>query len=214
MTTAAERAYHTLKSNIISGRYLPGQHLRESEIAAEMQLSRTPIREALRRLTAEQWFVQVPNYGVKVTEWSRDDIEVFFSLRILIEGYIAERAAEKITDTELDELIAIQKRYEAIAENESSNKVELQAENLKFHQTILAAAKSSWLEKIASSLVTFPVLLATYRSYDDNQLQRSISQHNDLIEAFQNHSIEWAGLIMRAHIYGAKESFLAKQEMS
>src|SRR5690606_13472244 len=158
MTTVAEHIYAVLKADIINGRYRPGQHLREVEISEEMNTSRTPIREALRRLTAEQWVTQGPNSGVKVTEWDRDDdMEVFFSLRVLIESFIAERAALMMSDEDLEKLENVQHEYRRIVAETPEETELLQKQNLLFHQALLEGAKSQWLKKIASTLVTFPV---------------------------------------------------------
>jgi DNA-binding GntR family transcriptional regulator len=211
MTTVAERIYAVLKADIINGRYRPGQHLREMEISEEMNTSRTPIREALRRLTAEQWVTQVPNSGVKVTEWDRDDdMEVFFSLRVLIEAFIAERAALMMSDEDLEQLENVQCEYRRIAAETPDETELLQKQNLLFHQALLDGAKSQWLKKIAGTLVTFPVLLATYESYEFDQIERSVRQHEDLINAIKIKSPELASSIMKAHILGAKASFLEK----
>lgn len=212
MTTVAERIYKSLKADIISGRYEPGEHLREAEIADDMKTSRTPLREALRRLMAEQWVTQVPNYGVKVTDWrGSEDMEVFFSLRVLIESYIAERAATMATADDIKKLTEIQEKYRTLVEGEGADPEALQEQNLLFHQALLDSTRSVWLSKMARTLVTLPVLLATYKSYDKAQLGRSVKQHDELLEAIRTRSVELAGAVMKTHIIGAKVSFLQKQ---
>lgn len=208
MSTVAEKIYLSLKSDIIRGRYRPGEHLRETEISEEMKTSRTPIREALRRLTAEQWVTQVPNSGVTVATWDRDDdLGVFFDLRVLIETFIAEEAARKISDEQIRDLEEIQSEYGRIIDQDPTQTEALQQQNLLFHQVLLDAAGSQWLKKVAGTLVTFPVLLATYESLNLAQIESSRRQHDEILAALRAHSSELAGAIMRNHILAAKVSF-------
>lgn len=211
MTTAAERAYLTIKSNILRGEYEAGQHIRESQVAKDTKLSRTPVREALRRLAAEQWITTVPNYGVKVNQWNKRDTEAAFSLHVLVESYAAERAAELITEQEIEALENIQAKYSALVEATKIDTDALQSENAKFHQVIVKAAGSPWLEMRAASLLVIPILLAAFKSYNRAELRRSSHQHDDLIDALKNRSSELAASVMKTHLLGGKVTFFRKR---
>ena len=89
---AVDKAYETVRSGIIAGRYLAGARLTEQEIATTVGVSRTPVREALRRLDAEGLVEFTPNLGAVVTTWSDADSDEVFDLRAMLESYSARRA--------------------------------------------------------------------------------------------------------------------------
>ena len=87
---AADKAYDTLKRRVIGGAFAPGEQLREEHIARELEISRTPVRAALKRLVDDGLATADPNRGVRVAEWTEFDIQETFDLRGLLEGYAAE----------------------------------------------------------------------------------------------------------------------------
>src|SRR5258708_39086223 len=91
-----ERVLDSLRDRILSGAYAVGFHLRESQVAAELGVSRTPIREALQRLAVEGLIDLYPNRGARVAGWSEQELEEIFGLRILLESYGARLAAPRI----------------------------------------------------------------------------------------------------------------------
>jgi hypothetical protein len=93
MTTAWEQAYLALRRCLADGTYPPGAHLREEDLATQLGVSRTPIRDALRRLDAEGWLRVVPNQGAFAAEWSLLEMVEIFDLRGMLEAHAAEHAA-------------------------------------------------------------------------------------------------------------------------
>ena len=94
---AVDRAYEAVRTGIIAGRYLAGARLTEQEIATAVGVSRTPVREALRRLDAEGLVEFTPNLGAVVTTWSEADSDEVFDLRAMLESYSARRATLRAT---------------------------------------------------------------------------------------------------------------------
>ena len=97
MARAAEKAYRTVRERILRGEYPSALRITEQEIADATGVSRTPVREALRRLQAEGFVTVIANQGAIVTEWSANDTDDVFELRALLEPYGAARAAHRIT---------------------------------------------------------------------------------------------------------------------
>src|SRR3712207_4280762 len=97
MAGAVEKAYTAIRERIITGDYAPSARITEQEISDTAGVSRTPAREALRRLQAEGFVRVVPNQGAIVTDWTEADIEEIFELRAMLEPYGAYRAAARIT---------------------------------------------------------------------------------------------------------------------
>ncbi len=114
---AAQRAYNTLRAGIIEGVHPPGARVTEQQVATSAGVSRTPVREALRRLEAEGLLRFVPHQGAFVTSWSDQDAEDIFELRAMLEGYGARLAAAKATNEDARQL-------RSLAEAQSQEAVE------------------------------------------------------------------------------------------
>src|SRR5450755_816286 len=141
---AAVRAYATVRDGILQGRYNAGSRLTEQELAAAVGVSRTPIREALRRLHAEGLVDFEPNHGAVVALFELEDAEEIFELRALLEPISARRAAERATRPMIAELHAL-----ADQQNQESTRrshgflVRIGEINDRFHRLIQQAAGSS-----------------------------------------------------------------------
>lgn len=101
---AVEHAYDGIKAAIFNQEFAPGSHLTEAMLTQRLGVSRTPIREAFRRLGAEGWLEILPDQGVRVSEWSHRDIDEVFEIRVLLESYIASRAATRIKADDIAKL--------------------------------------------------------------------------------------------------------------
>jgi DNA-binding transcriptional regulator YhcF (GntR family) len=93
----ARQAYRYIRERVISGAYAPGSRLTEEQLARELGVSRTPVREAVRQLAADGALVLKPNYGIFVGAWSRDEIAQLFDLRVMLESEITALAATNIS---------------------------------------------------------------------------------------------------------------------
>ena len=104
MSKASQSAYEAIRGRILSGEFPAGTHLKEERLAEVCGVSRTPIRDALRTLAAEDYVRVVPNRGTFVSEFSDSDIEDIFVLRSMLEGYAARMAAQRATPEQIFEL--------------------------------------------------------------------------------------------------------------
>ncbi len=207
MPTVAEKAYIAIRERVLSGEYLAGDRLREEDLAEAVGVSRTPVREALRRLDAEGLVEFVPNRGAHVAAWSQHDLEEIFDLRTLLEGYGARLAASKITQAELEELAEFAGQMEAIVEHGIVGHYrEVTLLNNRFHRLVVEAARNKRLTSLVGSLVQMPLQQRTLREYTDRSLHRSMSQHRDLIEALTIGDNVWAEAVMQAHVLGARHT--------
>jgi DNA-binding GntR family transcriptional regulator len=114
MSNAAERAYQAIRQRIMDGSFAPGAALREEMLAAEIGVSRTPVRDALRRLLADGLVESTRNRGTFVAEITTDNLLEVHQLRAMLEGFAARRAAARITAGELAELRRLADAMEAI----------------------------------------------------------------------------------------------------
>ncbi|HNP65031.1 MAG TPA: GntR family transcriptional regulator [Woeseiaceae bacterium] len=208
---AAQRAYTTLRAGIIEGAHPPGARITEQEIAESAGVSRTPVREALRRLEAEGIVRFVPHQGAFVTTWSVQDAEDIFELRAMLEGYGARLAAGKATDADVAQLrqLAVSQCEEASAR--SPGYLERIADlNSQFHHRLLQVASSARLEATLVTISSAPLVLQTFRDYDDDDLGRSAHHHLEIVEAIEAGDAAWAESVMRSHVMAARRAFRSK----
>ncbi|MEM7280907.1 MAG: GntR family transcriptional regulator [Pseudomonadota bacterium] len=205
---AARKAYEVIRSEIVEGRFAPGDRITEADIAEKAQVSRTPVREALRRLEAEGLIRFVPNQGAFVSSWGDDVVEETFELRALLEGYAARLCATRCSETQLTRLRQLAERQLHESEQRKQGYLNRITDlNEQFHQVILQAANSEQLRSMLSLLSNAPLVFQTFRDYSEADLIRSAHHHLELVEAFEAGDSEWAASVMRSHLVAARWVF-------
>ena len=210
MPTAWEQAYLALRRRLADGTFPPGAHLREDDLATQLGVSRTPIREALRRLDAEGWLRVVPNQGAFAAEWSLREIIEIFDLRAMLEAHAAEHAAIKPTRQGIAALTAACEAGEAAMHGADLAAIEqISAANVRFHETLWEMSGQNRTRATLISLAVPPMILNNFRKFDDVILRRCQAQHREITEAIATRNPSWAGAVMRAHAEAGKAFFLA-----
>lgn len=205
MSNAAIRAYHTIRDAIRDGTYQPGMQLREEQLAAEIGVSRTPVRDALRRLLADGLVETRRNYGTFVTDLTPTELLEIFEIRALLEGYAARKAAEQITEDELCELERLATEMESIAGSDDERVDSFSRLNREFHLVLARASRSRRLEKILSQMFEVPLEpLKQYRLHRLININRSNRQHREIIEALRERNPAWAALRLEAHLLSTR----------
>jgi len=207
MSKASDSAYRFIRGEILSGLLEPGASLREEALAAATGVSRTPVREALRRLEAEHLVQRSNGQRSFVASLSPDDIAEGFALRTMLEAHAAERAAARVT---VADLALLTQHNQAIATAVSRAAVDTAAfveHNRAFHGVVVAAAGSERLAAMLATVVEQPIVLRTARQYDLEAVERSHAEHAELIVAFRRGDSTWARAVMTAHIRRAYHSF-------
>lgn len=179
----ANRVYATLRGEIQSGRLPQGTRLVELDLAKNLQVSRTPVREALRRLQAEGLVELLPGRGLVVSELTTEAILDLYVVRIALEGTAAGLAARLMTPLELERLRKTQQELEqAVA---APNPKVLATLNTRFHQQICAAAKNRYLleftQRIYDWLRRFKETTLTY----PGRAQEMVVEHRALLAALE-----------------------------
>lgn len=207
MSRASDRAYSQIKRMILRAELVPGEQIREKQLAEVCGVSRTPVRDALRRLEAESLISRNESQRSFVAEWSLEDIAEAFQLRAMLEGRAAKRAAMRITADQVRALRACNRRIEAAISGDTPDIGPFLEYNRIFHATIMEAAASVRLTTILSSIVEQPVVLRTAQQYDRENLLRSHNEHQELVAAFERRDGDWAESIMAAHIHRAFHAY-------
>jgi DNA-binding GntR family transcriptional regulator len=202
INNASVAATARIRDAIVDGRLEPGRRLKEEELARELGISRTPIREALRVLQTEDLVVATPNRGAVVRAHAADELEDLYDLRALLEGHAARRAAERVTDAQIEELRASCDRFAAVSPDDLSGLVR---ENLVFHNAILELAGSARLASMAGKVIRLPLVYNSYRWYSPEQKRISVRFHTRIVDALAAHDADQAQLIMGDHVLQARD---------
>lgn len=208
MSKSSDKAYEAIRDMIVDGVFAPGAHLSEEHLSAEIGVSRTPVREALRRLEGDYFVAIRANRGARVLGWDAAAVEDLFQLRAIVEGFAARCAAERADAEEIaamrDEIIAIDK---ALTGRIKPDIERFLAANSRFHALLSGAAKNSRLSEIIKSLVAQAVVVRTAKRYTIEELQRSNFHHREMVDAIEARDGALAETVMKTHILAAGKAF-------
>ncbi len=180
--TLAEQVYSSLKRAILEGDLLPGERLKELEIAQSLGASRTPVREALSKLELEGLLKPLPSGGLTVVKLSADDVREIFGLIRVLESHAARLASGRITPEEIARLEGLCDEAERSDESHSEGLIEL---NRRFHETMISCSGSKRLQDLLSKLRS---AMQPYRivSLGSPEFRRvTVQDHRDMIEALR-----------------------------
>jgi len=209
-TRSPDDVYAAIKDAVTSGQYGAGEYLREEQLAKSLGVSRTPVREALRRLDADGWVETRPNYGVRVKAWTLQDAREIFEARLLVEPYLAGRAALSIGVSDIERLQTLADAMLEITHRPStpeSSEAWFSA-NAEFHAIITAAGNNSRLDRSLRSMKETPLIKWTFGTYSDDDRARSARQHFEIVCALKQRNAAWTEAAMRCHILAAENAVL------
>ncbi len=216
MSKASELAYERIRALILSGDLPPGEQLGEEQLARQCGVSRTPVREAFRRLETENFIYCNESKRRFVAEASMEDIKDTFELRAMLEAHAARRAANRISDRQLSELRRLNGRIGSAVNRAKPNVPAFLENNRLFHDTILEASASQRLTTMLASVAEQPVVMRTVLRRAPQNLQQAHSEHVELVSAFEARDPEWAAAVMTGHIrralYAYVDASQAKQK--
>ena len=206
--SASVAATELIRRAIVDGRLEPGRRLKEEELARELGISRTPVREALLVLQTEGLIESAPNRGATVRAHEPSDLDDLYQLRALLEGFAARLAAARIRESEVGELRASCERFVALRAEDDV--VKLVRENVRFHDVILAAARSKRLAQMVRSVIQLPLVYRSYVWYSPEQKLISEHYHRQLTVALAASDAERAELVMKEHVLEARDFLIAR----
>jgi DNA-binding GntR family transcriptional regulator len=215
----ADHAYDQIRQAIIEGRYAAGQRLIEQRLAAEFGLSRTPVREAVRRLEAEGMVVTERNRGATVRPITATEIADSYELRSRLEGLAVERAAVRATPEDLERLVDANREFtEAIPPRGDTESIEavrlLNAANRRFHVIIAEVAAYPRLAEILQRTVDTSLVFQALRHFDHPEAERSAIFHGLIAEAVAAGEGRRGAHLMEEHVLLGRDVLLAHLEAS
>lgn len=192
------RVYNALRENILNGKYKVGENLIELRIADELNVSRTPVREAIRQLELEGLVESIPNKRVTVKGISMKDMEDIYRIRRVLEGLSAKWAVEQITDEEINDL---QETYELMEFYTQKNDIDQIARlNTRFHEIIFNATKSTILKHILKDF-QFYVKWARHESLSTpGRAEEALKEHFDILQALKKRDGNGAEKYLTIHV--------------
>lgn len=194
----SSRVFHTIRENILSGKYVTEEELKEKTIGEELGVSRTPVREALRQLELEGLVTIIPNKGAYVVGISQKDIRDIYEIRSRLEGLCASWAARNITKEQLDELE--ENIYLSDFHSAKGNSEQVVELDNKFHEILYNASASKELRHVLLDFhhyvqrVRKITLAVPERAIDSNK------EHRKIVEALKSHDAAQAETLANVHM--------------
>ncbi|MEX0339157.1 MAG: GntR family transcriptional regulator [Arenibacterium sp.] len=194
--SSGEAAYDALLHALRAGVYAPGDRLREEEVGERLNLSRTPVREALRRLESDGIVEHRPRVGAVIRSLAHGEIVELYEMRMVLERTAAEMAAKHGSDVEFDALEALNDQIEAERDNPALGA----AINQDFHRALYLAGRNRFLMEAARALNNSLLLLGPTTYTDPERIDVVVRQHRDIIAALRSGEEEAAGAAAEAHL--------------
>lgn len=185
--TAQEAVLRELRRNILSSRWAPGTPIRQDAIAAELGVSRVPVREALKILEGEGQISYEPHKGYVVRELCADELEEIYRLREILEAEAIRNAVPRLTEDDLEEMKDAMVALEAL---EPSDVISLSEENRRFHAALLGAADMPRLQHFVRLLRDWADVYRALLYSDAASLRQTCQEHREIFAACLEGDVE------------------------
>jgi DNA-binding GntR family transcriptional regulator len=202
-----EVVFESVRGAIVSGMLKPGERLMEVQLAEKLGVSRTPIREAIRKLELEGLVIMIPRKGAYVADLSIKDITDVLEIRATLEGLASGLAALRITDEEIEQLKLNAKQFNAALEADDFEGI-VQAD-MEFHDNIFKATRNEKLLQINNNLREQVQRFRIMYINKSNKSKDLARDHFEIAEAISKRNIDKAEKIAKIHIENA-EKFILK----
>src|SRR5580692_12654366 len=194
--TTADAAYQALRQGILQGDLAPGERLRSDALANDLRVSRTPVREALRKLEAEG-LVERSGSGLIVREFSEKDLTELFYVREALEGMAARLAAENATPSEIAEIRELLDDMEAVRRRGALET--LRHLTGEFHQLVSRASHNNRLMRALTTLLDNVRKIQSSTLFGEGRAEQALQEHRELLAAITAGDGDRAEMLARAH---------------
>lgn len=207
----SERVYQALKHRILAGMLEPGTRLVELQLATEFSVSRTPVREALKRLTAEGLVSVDPLRGIVVSDVDARELEEIFVVREVLDGLAARLAAGRVSSTDLTKLnLLMDMMRESVKTGQWEGMVQA---NIKFHDVLHQAAGNERLRHLTRNLLDFVRRFSKQAFASQERAAEVLAEHEEIIRALEMRDADLAEKVARRHVESAR-AYLAGRYLS
>ena len=203
----SSRVYHQIRAEILKGAFIPGESVTEMGLAAQCGVSRTPVREALRQLELEGLVQLIPNKGAIILGIRPEDICDIYQIRSMLEGSVAERAAQRASEEDVRRLTEILDLTEFYITRQ--NIEQLQAMDGQFHQLIYEMSGSRMFKRVLKDLHYYIGLTRNASLKSEGRAAESLKEHRAVLDAIARHDGMQARELMTLHVGKALENVLS-----
>lgn len=194
--TVADSVYGWIKDAIVDGTFRPGEHIAQERLTELLGVSRTPVRDAMKRLEAEGLVVSKPHCGVVVFDVTEDQLMEIYEIRILLEQYCAGKACLRASEDEIDQIE--QDNYAMMSFPSTSQ--QFMAGDRRFHRDLcLLSGCTSTIEILENLWTRCEAFKAIYYSID-GKADNTLEEHARIIQAFRNRDAETVKAIINLHL--------------
>ena len=198
--------FNTLREAILRGDLEPGERLMEKQLADSMGVSRTPIREAIRKLELEGLVVMIPRKGAQVAEMTEKDIEDVLEVRAALEALAVRLACEKMSTEELEELRNVMKEFQQAAERKDV--YGMVDKDVEFHDIIFKSTQNEKLIQIVNNLreQIYRFRVAYLRRF--NRYKIIQQEHQEILQVIEKNQVEEAERVATIHIQNQEKAVI------
>jgi DNA-binding GntR family transcriptional regulator len=195
-----DQAYQKLRGLLKDGVLKPGDRVIETTIAQQLDVSRTPVRDAIRRLETEGLLDYEPRAGLVVSKLDRRSVAELYEMREVLEGTAARLFTRHASDLEVEELLDLV-RQERLLQGRGQ---ELAAHNQKFHLQIHRGAHNRFLEKALRAVNAVRWLLGPSQMLAAERAEQALAEHTELVQAIHRRDVDLAESVARNHVRSAQ----------
>ena len=194
--TVSDSVYGWIKDAIVQGTFQPGEHIAQERLTEMLGVSRTPVRDAMKRLEAEGLVVSKPHCGVVVFEVTEEQLREIYEIRILLEQYCAAKACEIITEEQIDQIEADNRSMQNCP---ITSRQFMQGDH-RFHRDFcLMSGCTTAIEVLDSLWTRCEAFKAIYYSID-GKANDTLDEHAHIIQAFRNRDVEGVKAAISSHL--------------
>ena len=210
ITTIREQVYKILRDDICQGVYAPGTRLQEVELAENLSVSRSPVREALRQLAADGLLLEIPNKGVYVKEFTVRDIEEIYELRVMLESYGINHSADRLTSVRRERLLGLLSEMESFLEK--GDVQSYTALDEKLHSHIVHLGENSLINDTYDRVRSMNQQFRILSLMDEERFRESLDEHKEIIHGLVTGDLKHADDVNRAHLELARNVILKRMK--
>ncbi len=198
--------FSTLRNAILDGKLKPGERLVERDIATQLGISRTPVREAIRKLELERLVTHIPRKGVVVAGFSKADVMEILAIRTVLEGLACSIAAAKIRSRDLDRLASTLNQIRD--EHNKGNHKKVNQLHDRFHEIIYRAAESPRLYEQLNTLREYINKFAQVAYTKPGRTEEALVEHETIVEALRKHDSNEAEQVAKIHVQKSSAAYM------
>lgn len=197
----AELAYTNLRAAIHGGRFGPGERVRETDIAEWLGVSRTPVRDALKRLESDGMLTSAPRRGLIVAQLDQQQVSELYAVRDLLEGLAGRLAAEHATAAEIAAMRDLLERQVRTRDDDTAGLARL---NQLFHEVVSRAARNRYLSNVLDSFESSLALLPGTTYSAPGRSATALKEHTEIVNAIERRDPARAEHVAREHMRAAE----------